>query len=276
MFDLRKYSKARLAGPGAGDSAPPHRRTGRANLLAALAVLLCVGFAANSALAAALAISIQIRDVTNAPGSPTTIGPTAIGSGFSVSGLAVGSFTASVASMASLAPTVSDLETNTIDLNNNGASPSTLEVIVSVQNYNLPSGPILGLSSSASGTSSAGLAGQVAILQSYADAGNSALTLVGTPTGPQTGVLPGSTPPTQTYNFGATANLQTTFVRGPGDFSITQVFLITLDAGKKANLTLSTAIAEAPVPSTAGLGVVLLGGLSVGGLRRLNGRRILA
>jgi len=273
MFDQMKYPRARMTGPGVGDAAPPHRRGGRFGLLAAIAVLLCVSFVASSALAAPLSVSIQIRDVTNAPGSPTNFGPTPIGSGFSVSGVAVGSFTASVSSQASLGPTLSDLETNTIDVNNNGASPSTLEIIVSVQNYNLPAGPILGFSSSASGTSSAGINGQLAVLQSYADAGNSALTLVGTTTGPQAGTLTGNAPPTKTYDFGASANVQTTFVRGPGDFSITQVFLITLDAGAKANLTLSTAVTAAPLPSTAGLGVILMGGLSVGGLRRLNGRR---
>jgi len=276
MFDQMKYPRARMTVPGVGDSAPPHRRSGRLNLLAAIAVLLCIGFAASSALAAPLAVSIQIRDVTNAPGSPFTVGPTPIGSGFAIVAQPVGAFTASVSSVATLGPTLSDLETNTIDVNNTGAAASQLEIIVSVQNYSLPPGPILGLSSSASGTSSSGNAGQVAILQSYADAGNSALTLAGTTTLPQTGFLIGSAPPTKTYDFGVSANVQTTFVRGPGDYSITQVFLITLDAGKKANLTLSTAVTEAPLPSTAGLGVLLMGGLGVGGLRRLNGRRSLA
>jgi len=271
MFDR---FKARMTGPGAGDSAPPTRRKGRLNLLTAIAVLLCVGLSASSALAGPLVTTVQFTDQTAATTSgPVLAGPVSVfgSSNFNVTALIVPTEGA----------TTSNVQTTTVTISNTGSGVATLEILVSVQNYALPPGTPLVFTSSASGNATISQSGDTATFQSYADAGNNTfvggfggMTTPGTQFGvPNPPVLAGAT----NYSFGAQTTVGTMFPRISGnDFSLSQRLLITLNAGDNATLSLTSAVA-APLPSTAGLGLILMGGLGgVGGIRRLNSRRALA
>jgi len=271
MFDR---FKARMTGPGAGDSAPPTRRKGGLNPLTAIAVLLCVAFSASTVLAGPLVTTVQFKDVTAATSSiPAVVGPVAVfgSSNFNVTALIVPTEGA----------TTSNVQTTTVTIRNTGSGVATLEILVSVQNYALPSGTPLVFSSSASGNATISQAGDTALFQSYADASNNTflagfggMTTPGSQSGvPNPPILAGAT----NYSFGAQTTIGTMFPRISGnDFSLSQRLIITLNAGDNATLSLTSAVA-APLPSTAGLGLVLMGGLGgVGGIRRLNSRRALA
>jgi len=272
MFDR---FKARMTGPGAGDSAPPTRRKGRLNLLAAIAVLLCVGLSASSVLAAPLSVSIRATDLSTL--AVSNVGPTVTPSGGTTALVGtVGNFFTNIQVTPFESTGVSDVNTTSFAINNTSSTTATLDVLVSVQGFTLPTYPLLILSSSASGTASTGVLNQPVTLQSFADAANGQFTGGVTP-GAHAGLLIGNAPPTQSYNFGATQNLVTLFPRLGTPYSVNQHITITLAGGSNATLTLVTALSAAPLPSTAGLGLVLMGGLGgVGGIRRLNSRRALA
>jgi len=248
-----------------------------------MAVLLCVGLSAGSVRAAGLQYYIHLQDLTNGgavydSGSPAGTG-TAINSGdsFSTGNQTVGKFTGRVTVSPDEDSTLSDLNTTSIDVNNTGASPSQLEILVTVTGYQLPSYPLLVLSSSVSGSASAGVLNQPATLQSYADANNGVYTLVGAGVaspGPQFGVLLGNG--NAQYTFAPNGTLSTLFAEN-GTYSVTQRFLVTLNQHANGQFTISTSLTAAPLPSTAGVGMLLLGGLGgVGGIRRLHGRRAIA
>jgi hypothetical protein len=189
-------------------------------------------------------------------------------------------FDTTVTSTPSEAANLSQLNTTTTNVTNVGVGLATVKILVTVTGYLSPGYALLGLSSSASGTSGNGLNAQVATIKSYADAanGNAAATpllpVVGVSPGTHTGLLIGIAPPTQTYDFGPTANLSTAFPRTVGSpYSVTQEFNITLAAGMNANFTLTTALVALPVPATANLGFVMLGGLGAAtGVRKLRAK----
>jgi len=271
--------KARMTGPGAGDSAPPTRRKGRLNLLAAVAVLLCVGLSASSALAAGLTISFKVTDVTSSATTGVLSGGATSGTPSIASGN-VGNFNVTVVSTPNESAASSNLNTTTFEANNTGSVSSLLDILVTVQGYMLPTGSQLRLSSSANGNTTLATASNPATFATFADALNGLFTTTTggsvVSTGLQNATVVGA-PAATSYTFtSGEQNVQTSFNRGGGPFSITQEIQVRLNPGDNATLTLVSAV-TAPLPSTAGLGLVLMGGLGgVGGIRRLNSRRALA
>jgi len=223
-------------------------------LVTASAALFVAATLASSA-QAALTISLQATDLTN--GGPVLTASTTTNT--LLAGGTAGDFDLSVTSNRNGSgnnTTGAQLSTTTFTVQNAGNNPSTIEILISATEYNLPVGSVI-LSSSASGSSAFYDASNSATLQSYVDTGNNgdntfATTALGSMTatsGPQTG-LPISGSLTGAYDFGTSATVKSSaFVTPTTGFSETQRLTITLNALDSVTLTLNSNLRAVPEPA---------------------------
>jgi hypothetical protein len=169
----------------------------------------------------------------------------------------------------------SDLMSWTSSIKNQGNKPHTLTIYVSQNNYTLPAGPLLDLTSHIMGTVMSGGSGQKLTFQSYANNSNGLFDTAApvATTGPQSPVISVTHSP-----YDSEPDPSAVFVRTSGLYSITTTNALTLAVGGTLSFTTNTELANAlsgakaaATPAPAGLVLVLaaLPALGIGGwLRR--------
>jgi hypothetical protein len=228
--------------------------------------------AASSAFAAPTNIQLQVTDLTNGGTSGVVSGTDSIAFGSTE----VGKFQVSVDSTRDDgvgSPGVATLHTTTIDIDNHGTVTSTIDIKVTGLHYTVGDTGGLTLTCSISGTSSVGLAGQVATGQTWIDTTDTPFGMPASGTGGVlTGHLHATAPPASTYDFNGSppGSCPPVSVLGVGLYSITQEIQITLAPGKQGSITFDSVVTT-PEPSSmalAGIGALCMIGY---GIRRRRG-----
>ena len=163
--------------------------------------------------------------------------------------------------------TLADLQVNSLVIRNTSTSAKTLTVSLSANDYSLPSGSSLMLSSSVGGTFTGTAAGDTFTFASFADSSNTLF-------GQGTGTTPQSFTSTDHPVKQAFDNTTNTGFSHSGDFSLTNVGTFTVSGGGQVNPSGTTSVsAVVPEPGTV---VMSLSGLLLLGARRARrfGRKV--